>query len=117
VQYGYEEDFAAYARLLWSAQVVVSCAHHDFFGVSVTEAIACGCFPLLANRLNYPNLIPADFHAATLFPDGGLYYALRDYLQERPATPPELAAHVAQFDWQHIAPRYDAIFSQMIARA
>ena len=113
IHYGYAEDFAAYARLLWSAQVVVSTAYHDFFGVSVTEAIACGCFPLLVNRLNYPNLIPEEFHAATLFPKGGLYFALRDYLLHRPPTPPELAEHVAQFDWMYLAPRYDAIFTEM----
>jgi glycosyltransferase involved in cell wall biosynthesis len=115
VHYGYAEDFPTYARLLWQARVVVSCAQHDFFGVSVAEGIYCGCFPLLVNRLNYPNLIPPDYHKITLFPHGGLYYALRDFLQKMPPTPPELAQHIAQFDWQTLAPQYDAIFAEMAA--
>ena len=113
VHYGYAADFPTYARLLWSAQVVVSCAHHDFFGVSMAEGIHCGCYPILVNRLNYPNLIPPEFHNGTLYPRGGLYYALRDYLQKKPPTPPELSRHVAQFDWQTLAPQYDAAFAEM----
>jgi glycosyltransferase involved in cell wall biosynthesis len=54
VQYGYMDSFAEYARLLWRADVVISTATQDFFGISMVEAIYCGCWPVLANRLNYP---------------------------------------------------------------
>ena len=40
-------------------------------------------------------------------PDGGLYYALRDFLRDPRPTPPDLRAHIAQYDWSVLAPRYD----------
>ena len=46
----YAESEAAYARLLWDADVVLSTAVHEFFGVSVVEAIYCGAAPVLPDR-------------------------------------------------------------------
>ena len=63
VHYGYAESEADYARLLWSADVVLSTAIHEFFGVSVVEAIYCGARPVLPRRLSYPELLPAELHA------------------------------------------------------
>jgi glycosyltransferase involved in cell wall biosynthesis len=40
VHFGYADDTAAYARLLWAADIVVSTALHEFFGASVVEAAA-----------------------------------------------------------------------------
>ena len=56
--WGYVPDRAAYLAWVASCDVVVSTAIHEFFGLSVLEAIARGCFPLLPDRLAYPELIP-----------------------------------------------------------
>ncbi len=81
VHFGYAESEAAYARLLWDADVVLSTALHEFFGVSVVEAIYCGAAPVLPNRLSYPELIPAEFHARCLYDDfPGLLVKLRAFL-------------------------------------
>ena len=50
VHFGYAEDAAAYGRLLWQADVVVSTAIHEFFGAAIVEACYCGCFPVLPRR-------------------------------------------------------------------
>lgn len=113
VQYGYVEDFAAYARLLWEADVQISTAYHDFFGISTCEAIYCGCTALLPNRLNYPDLIPSVFHKQFLYQEGGLRNALQAWLRQPKAPPSELRAHVAQFDWHVQAPYYDQIFAEL----
>lgn len=107
LHYGYAPDLATYARWLWQADVVVSAAYQDFFGISMVEAIYCGCYPLLPRRLNYPALIPARFHAEMLYLDGELYQVLKKYLRQRPVTPPELASYVGIYDWRQIAPLYD----------
>ena len=60
VHYGYAASLAEYARLLWESDLVVSTALHEFFGVSILEAIYCGCRPVLPRRLSYPELIPAE---------------------------------------------------------
>ncbi len=117
VQYGYVERFEDYARLLWQADVQVSTAQHDFFGVSTCEAIYCGCAPLLPRRLNYPDLIPAAYHDRYLYYEGQVYHRLRDYLAN-PAPPPvELREHVSQFDWEQQAPRYDEALAAVVGRA
>jgi len=66
LHYGYAEDFAEYSRLLHQADLVISTAIHEFFGISVLEAIYCGCHPLLPNRLTYPELIPERLHKPLL---------------------------------------------------
>ncbi|MEO1289871.1 MAG: DUF3524 domain-containing protein, partial [Chloroflexota bacterium] len=105
LHYSFVESFADYARLLWQADYVVSTAYQDFFGIAVTEAIYCGCIPLLANRLNYPHLIPDEYHHACLFRDGTLYGHLKQHLLgNRSVDIAPLQQHIAQYDWSQIAP-------------
>jgi len=115
VQFGYVAGFAEYARLLWSADVVVSTAKHEFFGISVVEALYCGCAALLPKRLSYPELIPVDLWGGVLYRhDRDFYPALRAILSQRP--PSALATHVARYDWGRLAPLYDALFLALASR-
>ena len=59
-----------YRKLLRRADVVVSAARHEFFGIAVVEAIYARALPLLPNRLSYPELLPSNFHDPCLY-DGG----------------------------------------------
>ncbi|MBN1681879.1 MAG: DUF3524 domain-containing protein [Anaerolineae bacterium] len=118
VQYGYMESLADYARLLWDADIVVSTSNQDFFGISVVEAVYCGCWPVLPERLNYPALVPEDWHDHTLFRvDAGLAGRLRARLTDPQPAPPALRAHVAAFDWRTLAPHYDAAFATVVQNA
>ncbi|MCI0711019.1 MAG: DUF3524 domain-containing protein [Chloroflexi bacterium] len=115
IHYGYVESFADYARLLWAADVIVSTAKQDFFGISMVEGIYCGCYPLLANRLNYPYLIPEMHRPAHLFDkDAALTFKLREYLQHPRPAPSDLHEFVVQFDWRVQAAHYDATFHMLI---
>jgi len=114
IQYGYVESFADYARLLWAADIQVSTAYHDFFGVSTCEAIYCGCMPLLPKRLNYPDLIPAAFHEVCLYLEGQVSERLREMVARPSPAPPALREHVSRFDWVCQAPHYDATLEALI---
>jgi glycosyltransferase involved in cell wall biosynthesis len=115
IHYGYAPDLAAYARLLWQANIAVSCAWQDFFGISMCEAIYCGCLPIMPRRLNYPDLVPADYHDLCLYDEGTLVGSLRRALMRRPEpAPPALRNHVMRFDWSILAPEYDRIFLDLI---
>lgn len=110
VHLGYVASEAAYARLLWQADIVVSTAYQEFFGGAVAEAIYCGCIPVLPNRLNYPNLIPQAMHRACLYKDRGqaLTYRLAEILTGQLSVDrQQLREFIAQYDWQHLAPVYD----------
>lgn len=114
-RFGYVASFADYAQLLWEADIAVSTAYQDFFGISVVEAIYCGCWPVLPRRLNYPALVPLGWHSETIYDtDDELLPLLRARLADPHPAPPDLRAHVAQFDWQQMAPRYDAAFAALL---
>ncbi|MEZ4648556.1 MAG: DUF3524 domain-containing protein [Candidatus Eisenbacteria bacterium] len=105
-----EADARTYAALLRAADVVVSTAIHEFFGLSVCEAVYCGSAPVLPRRLSYPELIPEPHHHRVLYEDfAGLVDRLRDRLSA-PADPTfrsELRAAMARHDWSLRASEYD----------
>ena len=117
VQFGYAESRAAYARWLWRADVVVSTAIHEFFGAAVVEALYCDCYPLLPNRLTYPQFIPADDRAVCLYDDDD---ALIERLAWAATHVDVVRGHswrdtVKRYDWGAMAPVYDAALAQVAA--
>lgn len=58
--FGRIDSRAEYLALLARAQIVLSTAVHEFFGISVVEAAHCGARPLVPDALSYPELWPAE---------------------------------------------------------
>ena len=58
--WGFVESREEYRDILSKADVVVSTAEHEFFGIAIVEAIAAGAYPLLPARLSYPELLAGD---------------------------------------------------------
>lgn len=85
----------------------MSASRQEFFGISVVEAIAAGCRPVLPDRLSYPWLIPDEYHDEVLYPEGELGPALVRALQ-RPPAPEGLAETMMRFDWTEMARDYDS---------
>lgn len=46
-----------YVRALAEADVVLSAAHHEFFGIGVVEAVASGALPVVPDNLAYPEVL------------------------------------------------------------
>lgn len=61
IHFGYVDSKKDYANLLTRGDIVISTANHEFFGISVIEAVRAGCYPLLPNRLSYPELFGKEY--------------------------------------------------------
>jgi glycosyltransferase involved in cell wall biosynthesis len=108
---GYFRERAAYLDALAAADVVLSTARHEFFGVSVVEAVYMGCLPVLPDALSYPELLPERLHPFFLYESPS---SLPDFLQAFLERPPgehrrDLREAAARFDWKALAPDLDAI--------
>jgi glycosyltransferase involved in cell wall biosynthesis len=55
--WGYQDSIEEYRAVLCEADLIVSTANHEFFGISVAEAIAAGACPVLPKRLAYPEIV------------------------------------------------------------
>lgn len=118
---GFVEDPDVYVALLHRADIVVSTAHHEFFGLAVMEAIRCGCHPVVPRRLSYPELIPDRLHAPllhapTLYDTPDDAQALCASLlrgQARPLPPRTLHAIPERFAWPIRAAAFDAAFAAL----
>ena len=111
-------DDTEYRTHLADADIVVSVADHDFFGVSVIEGIAAGCVPVLPRRLAYPELIPPPFHDAVFYDDGEFRRRLEAVVADLPAARRAvqgLAGSMAAYGWDQVAPQLDRVLGQVAA--
>lgn len=109
---------AAYQELLLRSDIVVSAAHHEFFGIAIVEAIAAGALPVLPDRLSYPEVVTDAFREA-LYRDGDLRARLAQVTQDVAGVSTDLEglrASMARFDWSVIAPLYDKRIEALVSQ-
>ena len=120
--WGFQTDRESYERILQHSDVIVSTAHHEFFGLSVVEAMAAGVVPLLPNRLAYPEIVEAANAPIPLSYDGSVAaLSQRLIAWSHQLSSPLWAATVAhcrsfgrRFDWPIIASRLDEQIDRLI---
>ena len=108
--FGYAEP-GEYRRLLRRSHITFSTAQHEFFGIAVLEAVASEAFPVLPNRLSYPEIIPAEFHSPCLYSTREqllerLEWALTNRDQAR-SIAADLAETTSKYQWSEMAQKYD----------
>ena len=117
-RWGYQKTRTQYEQALTETDIVVSTAAHEFFGISIVEAIAAGAYPVLPNRLAYPQILSLDqdSNRAEFFYDGSAA-ALADKLQQLAERVQRgglwgqdenrAATLVEKFQWPKLAPELD----------
>jgi len=60
-EWGFIDEPRDYQSLLKNSDLVLSTALHDFQGLSVLEAVAAGCIPIVPDRLAYTELFSAAY--------------------------------------------------------
>jgi len=103
-RFGFEADRAAYVACLRRADIVLSTARHDFQGLAVQEAVACGCRPLVPDRLAYVEQYDAAFRYASHLddPDAEAQAMVEGLDRVLAGPPPDLGA----LSWRRLAPAY-----------
>lgn len=102
LHYGYVESREEYLDLLCSADFVVSTALHEFFGISVIEAVRAGCCPLVPDRLSYQELFPDSFRYA----EAEFEERLIDCLENRRLDQQYAKELTDKFGWDLLYPAY-----------
>ena len=115
--FGYAESREEYLHILGRSDIVVSTARHEFFGISIVEAIESGALPLLPNRLSYPELLieAGDPDSSIFFYDGStkdlverltfLCRLVGDGKQQRAGQ--IVRQSMPRFYWDNLAGTYD----------
>jgi glycosyltransferase involved in cell wall biosynthesis len=116
VQFGYVDDRSEYARWLWKADLLPVTSNQEFFGASVIEAVYCGCFPLLPERLAFPELFPAELRFSCFYNDfDDLVQRLIAAIEQIERMRKISFRNVAErYDWRRVAPMYDGCFSGIV---
>ena len=123
-RWGYEEDRTDYETALLEADVFVSTATHEFFGLSAVEATLAGAYPLVPRRLAYPEVfdLRGDGTAERFFYEDGAI-GLADRLADLArhvesnesllqATAP-IRGRLRRFEWPNLAPVLDDAIEQI----
>ena len=119
VHFGYVPERKDYISWLQKGDVVVSTAFQENFGIAIVEAIRYGCLPLLPNRLSYPEILPAEFHADFIYTNrNDMDRKLADMLVNRHAYKARrraLSDAMARFAWANRIAAYDGVFADLFS--
>jgi len=124
-RWGYQSSRQDYVDALLEADVFVSTALHEFFGIAAVEAISAGAYPLLPNRLSYPELLGLAGNRAVEqhYYDGSesmlsdrlielaQQHQIKGNLAESTAVAQQL---VKRFEWDRLAPAMDSALENIV---
>jgi glycosyltransferase involved in cell wall biosynthesis len=115
--WGYAASRAEYETLLAQAQVVVSTAHHEFFGIALLEAAHFGARPLVPDRLAYSEHFPPEYRYA---PDDDLFSKLEElcimWTAGRIALRADRTALTAPYRAEKLLPVYKTLFVELAGK-
>ncbi len=105
IHFGYAESKDDYSSWLKKGDIVISTAIHEFFGISVLEAVRAGCTPILPGRLSYPELFPEKY----LYKDGELADKLCALIEKREFIESSEADKLTEnYSWPHLVKKYES---------
>ena len=117
----YCSSYDEYCQWLSKSDILPVTSIQDFFGISIIEAVSSGVFPILPNRLSYPELFEdVEFNAKLFYQsDKELKNKITETLNNLSQIQNEklyLQKYVKnKYDWSIIASSYDTAFQRLFS--
>ena len=122
-RWGYQQNRHDYENTLLEADVFVSTADHEFFGISVVEAAAAGAFPLVPERLAYPETLELEAGNEDFYYKGGanklaerlIYLSERIQNNDLWGDDPNRAVRITRkFHWESTVKQFDHYLNTLL---
>ncbi|MCI4671301.1 MAG: DUF3524 domain-containing protein [Bacteroidia bacterium] len=116
LEWGFVESREKYFEWIWKADVLAVSSFHDFFGISVLEAVYAGNYPILPYDQAYPEHFPPE-HFSDYFYSSKENFSkkLEKVLLNRPLPESKLAEKVAQYELVKQVGTYDDFLDKFSA--
>ena len=115
IKWGYQKSIEDYIDSLFMSDIIPVTSNHDFFGVSVMEAVFCNVWPILPDRLSYKELFKDKGYMENIYNDDNLLVekieaAIKNIHQIRNQSLKKVAK---KYDWERLARVYDTEFEKI----
>lgn len=100
---GYVENHDLFRETLRHSHVILSTANHEFQGLSVMEAVAAGCCPVVPDGLAYPEYYRKEHRYNGVSGAVDRLKKLAGYLKEAKPLP---SVDLKQYSWEVLGPEY-----------
>jgi len=125
-RWGYQQSRTDYIAALQESDIAVSTADHEFFGIGMAEAASAGAFPLMPERLAYPEVFAIDEPVKVFY--GGTAGQLADRLEELSSrigsegglswcSPQQFRQWTEKYSWPNRAAQMDGAIEAIIPGA
>jgi len=113
IHFGYAETRSEYLALLAKADIVPVTSNQDFFGISAVEAIAAGCYPLLPNRLAFPEHLSEDqvYYKNDIELEEKLKIVIKDRID---LAPNNFRDEISKYNWSNLITNYDKTLERLV---
>jgi len=114
LHFGYARKREDYLGWLCRANLAVSTARHEFFGIAVLEAVRCGCRPLVPDSLAYRELFPKKYRYSPGKFKTVLYRAVKGF---KPVDEKKVRSLTEPYAWHRLAGQYEHWLDRLCRRS
>ena len=115
IKWGYQKSIKDYIDCLFMSDIIPVTSNHDFFGISIMEAVFCDVWPILPDRLSYKELFKNKGHTENIYNnDNQLITKIEAAIKNIHHIRNQSLKKVAQkYDWKRLARNYDDEFEKI----
>lgn len=115
IKWGYQKSINDYINCLFMSDIIPVTSSHDFFGISIMEAVFCDVWPILPDRLSYKELFKNKGCTENIYTnDNQLMNKIEDAIKNIKQIRRKSLTKIAQdYEWKKLARVYDSEFEKI----